>query len=129
MRLVTPILCVLLAAAAIARFGAEADHRAAARALAAAEERNAVASLAEHRLRLEVEVLESAGRLGDVNARTVGLVPARPSQLTDARRFADAIGREDAPVRVSPRTSDVIGNAITMADPEAPLAAARGRAR
>lgn len=131
MRVLAPILCLLLAVTAVGRFRAEAAHRAVAHDLSGLRSDRADAELSEHRLKLEVEVLESASRLGDVNGRTVRLSPARPDQLKSQSDFAGSIGREAVRQGASDR-SDVIGNAILMADPAAPVpsgAAAKGRGR
>ena len=127
MRVLTPILCVLLALAAGGRFAAEAQVRESRAELRALErERDAEAARAD-RLRLEVEVLEAADRFEAVNARTLNLQAPAPEQLSRRQDFAEAIGREPE-TEATPRGSDLIGNAITMSDPEALPQGQRGRA-
>ena len=118
MRILTPILCGLLALAAGGRFAAEAqvrETRAELRALERAREEEAARA---DRLRLEVEVLEAADRFEAVNAQTLQLQAPAPGQLSRRQDFAEAIGR-DADEEAAPDGSDLIGNAITMSDPEA----------
>jgi cell division protein FtsL len=126
MRFLTIFLCVMLAATAIGRFRAEAAHRSTFGELRATQGERAAAELEEHRLRLEVEVLESATRLGEVNAQTVRMAPARPEQFEGEADFAAAIGREISRPG-TPFASDTIGNAIAMSDPEAALPSERTR--
>ena len=125
MRILTPILCALLALAAAGRFAAEASVREARGELAGVRaEADAEAAKAD-RLRLEVEVLESASRFEDVNAQTLRLEAPAPDQYTRGTDFARALGRE-ADAEAAPEGSDVIGNAITFADPEAVPARTEG---
>ena len=116
--ILAPMLCGLLALAAGGRFAAEAQMRESRAELRALErERDAEAARAD-RLRLEVEVLEAADRFEAVNARTLNLQAPAPEQLSRSEDFAETIGRTAAPV-TTPEGSDLIGNAITMSDPEA----------
>ena len=118
MRILTPLFCALLTLAAAGRFAAEAQVRAS-RAELQALEREAAAEVARaDRLRLEVEVLEAADRFEAVNARTLNLQSPAREQLSRTEDFAEVIGRE-APEAAVPEGSDLIGNAITLSDPEA----------
>lgn len=118
MRVLTPIFCALLMLAAAGRFAAEAEVRSSRAALRAVE-RDAAEELARaDRLRLEVEVLEAADRFETVNAQTLQLQAPAPDQLSRTEDFAETIGRT-APEASAPEGSDLIGNAITMSDPEA----------
>lgn len=118
MRLLTPVLCVLLALAAAGRFKAEAGVREARGDLAAVEAALAEAEDRGERLRLEVEVLESPTRFEEVNEQTLRLEAPRAEQLTTYEDFSEMVGR---PVSGpgAPADSDVIGNAITFSDPAA----------
>ena len=118
MRFVTPVLACFLALAAAGRFHAEASVREARGELRDVREASAATLDEEGRLRLEVEVLESAGRFEEVNERTLRLRAPEPEQLTTGDDFAARLGREADSKRL-PADSDVIANAITMADPEA----------
>ena len=117
MRILTPVLACFLALAAAGRFHAEAKVREARGELRGLTEEIAAAAQEESRLRLEVEVLESASRFDEVNDRTLRLRAPEPEQLTTGDDFASRIGRgQGAP---APTDSDVIANAITMSAPEA----------
>ena len=113
MRILTPVLACFLALAAAGRFHAEAEVRGARGELR--DVRAAIAAEAEEesRLRLEVEVLESAARFDEVNARTLRLAAPEPEQLTTGEDFARRVGQRTD--EAAPTDSDVIGNAITMA--------------
>ena len=115
---VTPILCGLLALAAGGRFAAEAQLRESRAELRALERDREVEAARADRLRLEVEVLEAADRFEAVNARTLNLQAPGPEQLSRGEDFAETIGRAPAPT-ATPGDSDLIGNAITMSDPQA----------
>ncbi|WP_031551094.1 hypothetical protein [Parvularcula oceani] len=117
MRIVTPILCLALAAAAAGRYHAEADVRAARSELSEVEAARLAEEEKAQRLRLEVEVLESAARLEELNAQTIKLAPARAEQLTTRSEFAERIGRPAGRDDSVDAASDIIGNAITMSDP------------
>ena len=118
MRLLTPILACFLALAAAGRFHAEASVREARGELRDVREALAAEAVEESRLRLEVEVLESAGRFEEVNDRTLRLRAPEPEQLTTGDDFAVRIGQgtEDTGARAD---SDLIANAITMTAPDA----------
>lgn len=119
MRLFTPFLVCCLALAAAGRFHAEASVREAQSDLNTVRGAIAAEAATEARLRLEVEVLESAGRFEEVNQRTLGMRAPEPEQLTTGEDFAARIGRPSEGVaRISPE-SDLIANAITMTAPEA----------
>ena len=117
MKIMLPALCLGLAIAAGGRFSAEADVRQARAELAALERAGAEEEAEADRLRLEVEVLESAQRFEEVNAATLRLTTPSPEQLSTKDAFAARIGQQAVPTS-APVTSDVIGNAITMSDPE-----------
>ena len=124
MRFLTPVLACLLALAAAGRFHAEASARDARADLQETRAALAATRGEEARLRLEVEVLESAGRFEEVNARTLRLAAPEPGQLTTAEEFAERLGEEGA--RAPMPAADVIGSAITMNAPDA-AEAPRGR--
>ena len=117
MRFALPVLAVALALAAGGRFHAESSVREARAELRDVRAAIAEAAAEESRLRLEVEVLESASRFEEVNARTLRLAAPEPGQLTTGGAFARRIGRAGA--RAAPSDSDTIANAITMAAPDA----------
>ena len=118
MRILTPILACFLALAAAGRFHAEASVREARGDLHDVREALAAEAAEEARLRLEVEVLESAGRFEEVNDRTLRLRAPEPEQLTTGEDFAARIGQGAEDVS-APSDSDLIANAITMAAPDA----------
>ena len=118
MRILTPILACTLALAAAGRFHAEASVREARGELREARQALGAEAEAESRLRLEVEVLESAHRFEEVNARTLQLAAPEPEQLTTGDAFASRIGR-DTGGRAAPSDTDLIGSAIKMTAPEA----------
>ncbi|MBB4659875.1 hypothetical protein [Parvularcula dongshanensis] len=120
-RVLTPALCLMLAAAAAGRYHAEASVREARVELSSVRSALADEEERERRLRMEVEVLESASRLTSLNAQTVGLGAARPEQMTTREDFAAMIGREAKPDHRLDAQADTIGNAITMSDPDAVL--------
>ena len=113
MRFLTPVLACFLALAAAGRFHAEAQVREARGDLRDVREAIAAEAEEESRLRLEVEVLESAARFDEVNARTLRLAAPEPEQLTTGDDFARRVGQQTD--EAAPTDSDVIGNAITMA--------------
>ncbi len=118
MKIIPFVLTGLLALAAAGRFHAEAEVRGQRVALSAvAEEKREVEADIE-RVRLEVEVLESAGRLSELNADHLTLRAVRAGQLVGDHEVAGVIGLK-APERpaVVPVDTDVIGNTIGMLDP------------
>ena len=116
MRFVLPILACLLAVAAGLRFHAEAETREARAQLRAARAAVEAERAEEARLRLEVEVLESAARFEEVNARTLRLETPEPGQLSTRDAFAERIGREGAAPKP---TGDAIAAAIKLSAPDA----------
>jgi cell division protein FtsL len=88
---ITGILCLALAGTAILRLSAEQQVR---------EERSAIARLDRQerqleaeidRLRFEVEVLESAPRLGELSADRLSLAPGSGEQMANGDKLLDVI--------------------------------------
>lgn len=117
MKFLPVLLSGLLVLAAAGRFNAEAEVREKERAL---DDLRADISAAERdvaQVRLDVEVLESATRLSELNTEHLKLRTVRAGQMVDERDFARLVGVEaPARPRAVPESSDVIGNAISMAD-------------
>ena len=120
-RVLTPALCLLLAAAAAGRYHAEASVREARSELSSVRSALSQEEERERRLRMEVEVLESASRLTSLNEQTIGLGAARPEQMTTREDFATMIGRPAPRERRIDAQADTIGNALKMSDPDAIL--------
>ena len=118
MKFVTMSLVALLAVAAAGRFHAEAKVRQSEIELDRLAEQKEDLNRDIDRVRLDVEVLESAGRLTELNADRLALRTVRAEQLVDDSEFAGVLGMK-APEKPSPvpANADVIGNAIGMADP------------
>lgn len=117
MKIVSVLLTGILVIAAAGRFNAEADVRAKRAILAETQAQVRGAEDAVARVRLDVEVLESASRLSALNNQHLSLRTVRAEQLVDKRAFAQMVGAEvPALERVVPANTDVIGNAIGMAD-------------
>ena len=118
MKYLAIFLTLLLAAAAAGRFHAEAEVRRSEREIERLDREADVLSANVERVRLDVEVLESAGRLSKLNASNLALGTVRAEQLLDDRSLAGVIGLPSEGIEspVAPGV-DVIGNAIGMADP------------
>ena len=118
MRISTLFFCLLLAAAAVGRYKAEAAVRADKSAISEIEQQIREEQQKISELKLEVDVLESGPRLARLASHRLALVPARPVQLADAGDMASLI--DAGPARfIQPArggNSDFIGNAIAMAD-------------
>lgn len=118
MRISTLFFCLLLAAAAVGRYKAEAGVRADRAAILEVEQQIAEEEQKIGELKLQVEVLESGPRLAQLATHRLDLVPAQPVQLADAREFAYLLDtdyrRQTAPAAGG--DSDFIINAIAMAD-------------
>ncbi|MGV6819476.1 MAG: hypothetical protein ACWA5T_03145 [Parvularcula sp.] len=117
MRIITLALSGLLALAAAGRYNAEADVRQREQALDQIKRQIEGVEQDVAKARLDLEVLESASRLSELNSTQLRLKTVRPGQLLDEQTFASMIGVA-APVRDAqlPPDADVIGNAIGMAD-------------
>lgn len=126
MKLVPFLLAGLLALAAAGRFHAEAQVRQVERQLSQLSRDKQKVEGEIERVRLEVEVLESAGRLSELNANHLALRAVRAEQLVDDQAVAQVIGLM-APHKPAalPANADIIGNAIGMIDPA--LGAVKGR--
>ncbi|WOI52129.1 hypothetical protein [Parvularcula sp. LCG005] len=110
-------LAALLVLAAAGRFHAEANVRQSERELQRlADAREALQGDVD-RVRLDVEVLENAGRLSELNAQHLALRTVRSEQIADDRDFARVVGIKvpEKPSAV-PQNADIIGNAIGMND-------------
>lgn len=118
MKYIAIFLALLLAIAAAGRFHAEAEVRKSQREIERLEREANLLSGEVEQARLDVEVLESASRLSDLNAKKLALGTVRAEQLLDDRGFAQVIGlpTEEIKSPVAPN-ADIIGNAIGMADP------------
>lgn len=112
------VLLAILAAVAVGRFRAEAEVRRGELELARIDQQQAEVRREIDRARLDVEVLESATRLRELNQEHLSLRTVNAAQLVDDRAFAAVLGvpQDDAPP-VVPSDVDIIGNAISMADP------------
>jgi len=117
MRIITLALSGLLAIAAAGRYNAEADGRQREQSLDQVKREIATVEQDVAKARLDLEVLESASRLSELNSTQLQLKTVRSGQLLDEQTFAGIIG-VSAPVRDAqlPPDADVIGNAIGMAD-------------
>lgn len=118
LRISTLFFCLLLAAAAVGRYKAEANVRADKAEIRSIESQIAAEEQKISELKLQVEVLESGPRLAQLASHRLDLVPARSAQLADARKFAMLIEAGDA-ATIAPRSrgnGDFIINAIAMAD-------------
>jgi hypothetical protein len=118
MRIAPFILVGLLGLAAAGRLHAEAQVRESERELARLADARAEVTQSIERTRLDVEVLESAGRLHELNGSHLRLRAVRAEQLLSDRDFAEVIGlsplADDALIDPD---ADIIGNAIGMSDP------------
>lgn len=119
MKYLSLVLVFLLVATAAGRFYAEAQVRQSAKEIARLEREAAYMTANIESVRLDVEVLESAGRLSKLNASHLALGTVRAEQLLDDRGFAEIIGlptetKVESPL---PEGVDIIGNAIGMSDP------------
>ncbi|MEM9988254.1 MAG: hypothetical protein AAF723_01945 [Pseudomonadota bacterium] len=118
MKFVLIFLTSLLVTAVAGRFQAEAEVRQSQIELSSLEEEVSNTASQIERVRLDVEVLESARRLNDLNETHLSLKTVKASQLADDRDFAETIGVTTADQGpVLPENADVIGNAIGMIDP------------
>ncbi len=117
MKIIPLFLSALLVLAAAGRFHAEAQVRDSERVLANLQEERSTIEREIDQVRLDVEVLESAGRLQELNAAYLALGTVRAEQLLDDHEMAEMLGlqgvEKDSPL---PANSDIIGNAIGMAD-------------
>lgn len=120
MKVMTFLLVGLLVLAAAGRFYAEAQVRESEREIARLEERAGALTGEIEKVRLDVEVLESASRLSKLNSSRLALGTVRAEQLLDDQEFARVIGlpaEETHKESLVPANADIIGNAIGMADP------------
>ncbi len=116
-RISTIFLCVLLAAAAMGRYRAEAAVKEAREALErldaeAGEQRRAI-----QMLRAEIAYLENPERLARIAVAKTDLRPTQGAQTLNARQFAAAFGAEGAspaPGTPDPAREDVILHALAM---------------
>lgn len=127
-RLSTLFFCLLLAAAAVGRYKAEANVRADRAEIEAIEMQILEEEQRISELRLEVEVLESGPRLKQLAAGRLDLSPMRSTQLADAEQFASLVSIDGAAPRrnYTPRPDgDFIIDAIAMAGFGQPAAGGR----
>lgn len=117
MKVVPLVLTGVVVAAAAGRFYAEAEVRRSEQALSALQQTRAEVEYQIGEARLHKEVLESAGRLSELNAERLALGTVRSEQLLDEREAAQVLGL-DAPTLLPAVTpeADTIGNAIGMAE-------------
>lgn len=118
MKYLAILLAALLVTVAAGRFHAEAQVRKSEREIERLDRKASELSADVEKARLDVEVLESAGRLSKLNASKLALGTIRAEQLLDDRGFAEVIGLPSEGIEspVAPSV-DVIGNAIGMVDP------------
>lgn len=118
MRIVPLILIGLLVLAAAGRYYAEAQVRQRQQELARLQETREQTLSEIDSLRLDVQVLESATRLRELNDQRLDLVSVRAEQLLTPVDLARLVGMVDLDEPdVLPPEADIIGNAIGMADP------------
>lgn len=118
MKYFSVLLPVLLVAMALGRFYAEAEVRQSERTLAQLSEQKIMLEREIDRVRLDVEVLESATRLRELNEEYLALRTVKAEQMVDDQVLAEVIG-VDVPEKPSlvPQNADIIGNAIGMIYP------------
>lgn len=118
MKYISVFLVGLLIVVVVGRFYAEAQVRAGELAMEDLREEEKSLSLEIERVRLDVEVLENAGRLSELNASQLALGTVRAEQLLDDRDFATVLGLSSEEIEDEVhKDADVIGNVIGMIDP------------
>lgn len=118
MKYISVFLVGLLIVVVVGRFCAEAQVRAGELAMEDLREEEKSLSLEIERVRLDVEVLENAGRLSELNASQLALGTVRAEQLLDDRDFATVLGLSSEEIEDEVhKDADVIGNVIGMIDP------------
>ncbi len=113
-RISTIFFCLLLAAAAVGRYRAEASVRAERAEIDQIEQGIKQEQARISKLQLEVEVLESPKRLAQLGAANKNLQPIQPHQVLTAEKFAALMGDEAA--QDQPANESFIVDAIAMSD-------------
>ena len=117
-RITTIFFCLVLAAAAAGRYQAEAKLRADRDEVRRLDQQIDTQSDIIKDLQLEVEVLESAPRLTRLAQENLALNALQPEQLVTVQEMAGLLDMDKrvTPVKRTKPASDLIGNAIAMAD-------------
>ena len=113
-RFSTIFFCLILAAAAVGRYRAEAGVRAERDNISRIEQQIDRQRAKISKLQLEVEVLESPKRLTELGATRDGLRPIQPRQVLTAEKFAALMGEENT--HSGEGSEHFIADAIVMAD-------------
>ncbi len=114
-RITTIFLCVVLAAAAFGRYRAEVSVRELHDEIEEIETSQVEELRAIQMLRAEIAYLENPERLARVADAKTDLRPSNAAQMINAQEFAAAFGIEGASPEDYAPPSDVILNAMAMA--------------
>lgn len=114
-RITTIFLCIVLAAAAFGRYRAEVSVRELREEIEKIETSQIEELRSIQMLRAEIAYLENPDRLAKIADMKTDLRPSDGDQLMNAQEFAVAFGLEEAAPEVERPSSDVILNAMAMA--------------
>ncbi|WP_425409534.1 cell division protein FtsL [Hyphococcus sp.] len=114
-RITTIFLCFVLAAAAFGRYKAEVSVRELRKEIDSIETSQVEELRSIQMLRAEIAYLENPERLAKIADMKTTLRPSEGEQLQNAQEFAVAFGLEEAAPGDDEPASDVILNAMAMA--------------